>query len=253
MTDLLIVLNKDEDTVSFINEQDHQTLSIVPVERSPHEVAITPDGRKAYVSNAGANSVFCFDLRTLKISAVIRHPEFQFPHEGKVAPNGKLYLASTYANKVFVIDTATEQVVNVIPARRMSHMVALSPDGGRAYVSNIGDNSLSVLDTETDEWLAHIPVGRQPEGVDVSPDGRWIYVANQDDGTVYVLDGERHSLHARISLDRVPIRVAFCPDGRYAFVPNRERALYHRRRDAPRDQAHSGGPLAGRDGVQRRR
>ena len=250
MTDLLIVLNKDEDTVTFVDEQDHQVLSTVPVERSPHEVAVTPDGRKAYVSNAGADSVFCFDLSTLKIAEVIRHPEFRFPHEGKVTPDGRLYLASTYANKVFVIDTATDQVVKVIPARHMSHMVALSPDGSRAYVSNIGDNSLSVLDTSTDEWLVHIPVGRRPEGVDVSPDGRWVYVANQEDGTVYVLDTERHSLQARVTLDRIPIRVAFSPDGRYAFVPNREGGtLSIIARDAPRDQADSRGVVAGRDGL----
>ena len=181
MPDYLIVLNKDEDTVSFVELPSHDVVRVVSVDKNPHEVAVTPDGMKAFVSNAGADTISVFDMTNLSIVDTIKHPDFRFPHEGKITPDGRLVLASTYANKVFIIDTESHQVTNVIEAQRMSHMVALSPDGKRAYVSNIGANSFSVLDLATEEWVAHHPTGRAPEGINVSLDGKWVYVANQDD------------------------------------------------------------------------
>ena len=42
---------------------------------------------------------------------IIKHNEFRFPHESKVLPDGsKVVLASTYANKVFIIDRRNRKV-----------------------------------------------------------------------------------------------------------------------------------------------
>ena len=64
-SDLLVVLNKDEDTVTLYDERALDTLATIPVERNPHEVAITPDGQKAFVSNAGADSISVIDMVVL--------------------------------------------------------------------------------------------------------------------------------------------------------------------------------------------
>lgn len=221
MTEYVIVLNKDEDTVSFIEEASKKVVKTVEVEKNPHEVAATRNGRKAFVSNAGANSISVFDMTTLDIIDTIRHSEFQFPHEGKITADGTLILASTYAHKVFFIDTITHQVTDILPAERMSHMVALSPDDKFAYISNIGSNSYSILEIATRSFSAHIPVGRKPEGINISPDGRWIYVANQDDNNVYCIEAATNSLRGRVATSDVPIRVMFTHDSKYAFVPNR--------------------------------
>jgi DNA-binding beta-propeller fold protein YncE len=133
MPDYLIVLNKDDDTVTFIDEPDQQTIKTVRVDKNPHEVALTPDGRKAFVSNAGDNTISVFDMAGLNLVDTMTHPEFDFPHEGKVTPDGRLILASTYAHKIFIIDVDVHKVLRIIPAQRMSHMVALTPDARQAY------------------------------------------------------------------------------------------------------------------------
>ena len=79
MSTILIVLNKDEDTVTFIDEATLEILKTVPVEKNPHEVAVTPDGSKAFVSNAGADSISVFDMRRLAIIDTIRHPRLSLP------------------------------------------------------------------------------------------------------------------------------------------------------------------------------
>ena len=46
---ILIVLNKDEQSVSFIETQAGRCLQVVPVGGHPHDVALTPDGKVAHV------------------------------------------------------------------------------------------------------------------------------------------------------------------------------------------------------------
>ena len=53
MKDLLIVFNKDEITVYFLDEPTRKSVKTVIVGRNPHEVSFTPAGKKAYISNAG--------------------------------------------------------------------------------------------------------------------------------------------------------------------------------------------------------
>ena len=76
LVDYLIVLNKDEDTVSFVDEPKRKIVKTVKVGRSPHEVSVTPDGHKAYISCAGANTVEVFDMKTLEKLTIIEHKEW---------------------------------------------------------------------------------------------------------------------------------------------------------------------------------
>lgn len=52
-------------------------------------------------------------------------------------------------NLVSVIDTATNEVIDIISVGNYPQAVAVSPDGIRAYVANTNDNTVSVIDTTT--------------------------------------------------------------------------------------------------------
>jgi len=54
----LVVLNKSDATASLINPATGQTITKLPVGRGPHELAVSPDGRTAYVANFGRFGVF---------------------------------------------------------------------------------------------------------------------------------------------------------------------------------------------------
>lgn len=220
----LIVLNKDEDTVSFIEIKSHKTVKTISVGHNPHEIGLSPDGRLSYVSNAGGDSVSVIDNVSMSEVERLEHPEYQFPHDIKITPDGKkLYLAVTYAHKVFVYERPSHKLLKIIPTtQRLSHMLAPTPDWNRIYIPNIGSHTLSVLNTKTDTIEFHIPVGKGPEGVAVHPRGRFLYVANQEDDNLYVLSTEHHGIIARHPLGTCPVRVVFSPDGKYAFIANRE-------------------------------
>jgi len=222
--EVLLVLNKDENTVSYIDPADRRTLKVVSVDVNPHEVAITANGRKSYVTNSGGNTVSILDNNAMEETHRIEHEGFKFPHGvGLSGDESKLYIASTYAGRVFVIDTSSLKVLKTINTHQdLVHMIYFDPKKERVLVPNIGSNNITILDTATDEVVTHIPVGRGPEGAAVHPEGKQLYVANQHDNNLSIIDLEDFSLQKKLRLGTVPIRLVFSPDGRYAFIPNRE-------------------------------
>lgn len=222
-TNRLLVLNKDEASVSFIEADGGRCVNVLPVGSHPHEVAITSDGAIAYVSNAMGNSISIIDTTAMTETGRIEHDEFQFPHDLKISPDGqKLYVAVTYAHKVFIYERPSHKLLKILPTgQRMSHMLSPTPDWKHLYVPNLGSNTLSLLNTETDEIEMHIGVGKKPEGVAVHPSGEFLYVANQDENNFYVLDTSHHGLLAKHPIGETPVRLVFSPDGKLAFTANR--------------------------------
>ena len=224
MTDHLVVLNKDEDTVSYVDAETGETTAVVETDFNPHEVAISPDGTRTYVTCSLGGSLLAIDNDERTVVDRFEHDLFDFPHGLAVRESaGELWLASTYSSQLFVFDVETMDLLETFPTYQdKSHMVTLSPDGSRAYVANIGSDTVTVVDCDDRRIVADPPVGESPEGIGVDPDTGEILVANQDDGMLSVVDPATLSETNRALLGETPIRVMLSPDGRYAFVPNRE-------------------------------
>ena len=72
----LIVLNKDEDTVSYIDLNTHQTVKKISTDYNPHEVVISPDKKKTFVTCSLGNSLYVISNETLEVIDVIKHEGF---------------------------------------------------------------------------------------------------------------------------------------------------------------------------------
>ncbi|WP_243298287.1 YncE family protein [Bacillus litorisediminis] len=131
MAELLIVLNKDEDTVSIIDANSYETLKVIETDYNPHELIITLDGKKTYITCSLGNKINILDNETFEITNTLEHPDFNFPHGLGITNDGaKVFMASTYSEKLFVIDTKTDEITNVFPTyQKLSHMISFSPDG----------------------------------------------------------------------------------------------------------------------------
>ena len=76
----LLVLNKHDDTLMVFEVPSNRRLATIKVGREQHEVAATPDGRKAYVANARGGTVSVVDLKTYEVARTLRSQNFAFPH-----------------------------------------------------------------------------------------------------------------------------------------------------------------------------
>lgn len=224
MKDYLVVLNKDEYTVSYVTPDTGDTEAKVEVDVNPHEVAVTGDGSLSYITNSGGNTVSVLDNRKFEEVARLSHPEFVFPHGiGLSKDETELFVVATRSNRLFIIDTESLETTDVIPThQKLTHMVYMNPDRSLMFIPNIGSDNITVFDVQSKTVLTHLPVGGGPEGAAVHPDGDLLYVANQKDDNVQIIDLESYETVKVIRVGTCPIRLMFSPDGKYAFVPNRE-------------------------------
>lgn len=221
---LIVALNKYDNSISFVDpRRGFRVVSTIATCVEPHEVSLSPDGRRGYVGCAGGNEVAVVDVDSMVEVKRIKHSKFAFPHGSAVTPDGrKVYLASTRANTVFVIDAQTLEVTKAIPTgQNSSHMVAITRDGKWAFIPNIGSRSVSVIDVATDQVVDTIAVGNGPEGIAITPDDRTLLIANQEDNTVSFIDIPSRKTSDVIGVGDFPVRVVVSPDGKRAYTADR--------------------------------
>jgi YVTN family beta-propeller protein len=194
----------------------------VPVGRQPGRVAITRDGRHAYVTNNGADTVSVIDTGSNAVTATI--PVGTAPAAVAITPDGRgAYVTDNGADTVTVIDTGSNAVTTTIPVGAKPSGVAIAPDGRHTYVTDSGAGTVTVIDTESNAVTTTIPVGTAPAAVAITPDGGHAYVTDfgaGGAGTVSVIDTGSDTVTATIPVGATPGGVAITPDGRRAYVTN---------------------------------
>ncbi len=176
-------------------------------------VAITPDGKHAYVANSGSGTVSVIDTATNTVVFGVGFPipVGTFPRGVAVTPDGKhAYVANTGSDNVSVIDTATNTVVTTVPVQSIPIGVAVTPDGKHAYVTNDNSSSVSVIDTASNTVVATVGVGVNPFGVAITPDGKHAYVASGF-SNVSVIDTASNTVVATVGVGDNPLGVGIVP------------------------------------------
>jgi YVTN family beta-propeller protein len=220
------VANANSDDASVIETATNQVVGApIPVvngEQGSMAVAITPDGRRAYVANYDASgAVSVIDTAT---NRVIGAPIAVGPYPSAVAitPDGeRAYVAD--GGGATVIDTAANRVVAQVPMVDGAFAIAITPDGKRAYAADYNQNNVSVIDTATNQLIgAPITVGSGPVAVAITPDGKRAYTANYYvNGTVSAIDTATDKMiGGPIAVGRDPASIAITPDGSWAYVAN---------------------------------
>ena len=91
-----------------IDPSNDTVVTKVPVGTQPTHVVVSPDGRFAYVTNGGDNTVSVIDTAAQRLVATIAVG--QFPHRLRISPDGEqVYVANLKGGAVSVIDTASQK------------------------------------------------------------------------------------------------------------------------------------------------
>jgi YVTN family beta-propeller protein len=191
------------DKVSVIDTTTNAITDTIQVS-APDQVAISRNGKRAYVSSAAGLSMI--NTATDKVTGTITLKEP--PNGMAITPNGKLLFMTGDSGNVTVINIAKRKIVRTILNAGTGGM-AITRDGKRAYVTGV-DNDLiqgrvSVIDTATDTVTTTIPIGDRPPStgagryflpseVAITPDGKHAYVTGSyrgkgnQAGTVFAID-----------------------------------------------------------------
>ena len=142
------------------------------------------------------------------------------PPDPVASPSGsaaRIYITNSAGNTVDVIDSSTNQVVQVIRGIELPHGVTFSPDGKRVYISNESESILDVVDRESAKILKKVALSGHPNNLTITKDGAQVLVGiREDPGSVDVIDTNSLERAKSISVDGSVHNIFVTPDGKYA-------------------------------------
>jgi YVTN family beta-propeller protein len=228
---LLLVDNKGDKTLGIIDPESCRQIAVIEEDgETGHEVAASPDGKRAYVpiyGNSGVGHpgtdgqlVRVIDLATRKIVGTVDFGHGVRPHCAVIGPkNGLLYVTTELEKSISVIDPETLKIVGTIPTGQPeSHMLAISSDGRRGYTANVGPGTVSVLDLEAKKVITVIPISGNTQRISISTDDRWVFTADQTKPQLAVIDSSSNKIKTWIPLPGTGYGTAPTPDGHSLLV-----------------------------------
>jgi YVTN family beta-propeller protein len=106
----------------------------------PYDIAITPDGKKAFISSAGVNYISVIDIDAVRALITESTPD----------------MLKTYANHLGI---SSRYVIKRIPTGWNPKGIVLSPDGEKLYVAEHLEDRIAVIDTRNMEIVNTIDLG----------------------------------------------------------------------------------------------
>lgn len=205
------------------------------------EIAITPDGRWAVITNPIVRPEFSGSTTILDLNNNSIVDTIYFPNSSvslpRVSPDSNtVYIAGSWPPRIFVVNILEPAVVATVDLsdstiNLWTLVIALSPDGNTLYAVGpygtaegpSGYSRLVLIDTATHtvSQVIDLPI---PDVINfgdaaVSPDGTKLYVVHGEKQKLYVLDLLNNAaLLAEIEFPQEVLTIEFTVDGSHAYV-----------------------------------
>jgi YVTN family beta-propeller protein len=154
---------------------------------SPYELVLTQDGKQLFVSNWGDKSVSVVDAASLKVIKTI--PVGFNPNDMVLAADGRLFVACSNENTVYVIDARSLEVLETIsislypkaPLGSTPNSLALDAKRRLLFVANADNNDIAVVDIKSrahSNVLGFVPAGWYPSAITLGEAGQALYIGS---------------------------------------------------------------------------
>ncbi len=218
---IAVVGEMNSDQVSLINAATNKILG-TPIEAGdgPTSVAITPDGKHAYVTDFSGESVSVIETGLRRNAGTVENVGKE-PYGIAITPDGRYaYVTDRGSKEVAVISTATDKVFKSIPVGEEPTGIAISPTGKFAYVADFGDDLVEVINTETMTVSGSpIEVGDGPVGIEFTPAGTAFVVDQLGKEVSAITSATRKVTSIPLAAkSETPRGITISPDGTKAFV-----------------------------------
>lgn len=202
----------------------------IDVGKNPHQIAFTPDGRRAWIASTGSDRVTRVDthshrvLGTLDVACI--------PIGVALPSSGRELIVSCFgSDRILRFRLGEDQPIDhVVTGGSPSLLVGPHAGTTRYLVSAEKADRLWVLDAERFVLEHDYPTGSRPFPPSATSDGRLAFVPNYNDGTVTIVDLETHRVLETVKVGAKPSGGAVLPgDREYAVAVRGENriALIH--------------------------
>lgn len=235
----LIMIDKRGGYVRFFDPVTLKEVASIKTEAPPHELAISPDHKTAYVPFYGDgvygnnpkpdHRIAIIDLATKQITGTINTSPAIAPHGLQVDASGMLYASCDLSRALLVIDPREKKVRASINTEGTGHWAAVTPDGTKAYVANKDDRKfVSVIDLKARKMTGYIQMPKGTQGITMSPDGKQVIAIDFIDPKFYVIDTATDKIVDTVTVDQNtigPFRARFSQDGSKLITVNSTNSL----------------------------
>jgi YVTN family beta-propeller protein len=230
----LIVIDKIGRHVRFFDPSNFQEISNLDVGVAPHDVAISPDHKFAYIPVYGdgvygrnphpGHTIAIIDLASRQVAGTIDVAPYQAPHGIQVDDAGKIYVTCDLSRKLLVIDPKSRSIEAALDTEGTGHWAAVLPDASKAYVVNKNDKLfVTVIDLKKRAIVARIPAPNGTEGIAASPDGMFVVAVDHSEPKILVMNPESDQVVVAIPLEgntKAAFKPRFSLDGSKLLVCN---------------------------------
>ena len=187
---------------------------------SPFGVAVTDQGT-AFVLRHTANVVSRFDLPSSVVDAsfaIANNPtSVAFDASGATA-----YVTAQFADRVEVIDAATNTIIDSFPTTGDPFIVRVSPDNQSIWVTT-NTNVLYQFNRTTKSVVAAYGITGPPNGIAFNPTNDSLLYVSDMAGSVTEVNYKRQTLGRRFTPGGKPQSLVVSPDGALLYLANETR------------------------------
>jgi YVTN family beta-propeller protein len=185
---LLLVTVYGDNRLALIDTSTQSVAGTIPVPK-PHTVAISPDGKMAYVTVQEPGH---FELAMVDLNArnVVRNVALEkTPRDGEFGYDGKhFYFTQAGLNSVEVLDPTSSKIIGEIPTGVSPHYVGYPRGSAFGMIVVQGPGELLLFDPATNKPARSVAVGKQPHWATASSDGKKAYVTNEGSNDLTIVD-----------------------------------------------------------------
>jgi DNA-binding beta-propeller fold protein YncE len=224
--DVLIISSNGENQALLVDPSNLKVLASLPTDKGPHDIAVSPDGRYAYIAITGGqqepgHTITVIDLKQRTVKATFDLGSYKQPHDVRVSRDGRLLWATCAPSKAVVeIDTRNGKIIRDWKlGQDGAWMLVVTPDDRKIYTANLEGRSVSVIDRKAN-IVRSIAFDSGQIGMDISPNGREVWVHQIEKNQISVIDVATDKVVATFASGGQGVgRVKFIPDGRHVLVP----------------------------------
>lgn len=245
----LVVVSGGGAEALLIDPATRAVLGRFPTGPDPREVAVSPDGRFAYVTSYGwqptravrtgdrgegvaywdaasheiatpGRAVTVLDLSDLSVHAVFQPGTYRNLQGIRVGKDGRrIWMTAERDSAIVEVDARTGDVLMLWKTGGANpNSLTVTRDNRRLFVANSGSDHLTMIDRAT-VVPSRIATGRNPEAIALSRGEKELWVANRGDHTISVIDTRKlREVASFPSGGTAPTRLAFNPAGNEVWV-----------------------------------
>jgi DNA-binding beta-propeller fold protein YncE len=190
-------------------------------DRSPVDLALTPDGALLLVANQSSGTV---SLVRVSDGVILDElPCGARPAAVALTPDGHTALVTASHGgqlSLFSLKEGRLHPAGEVALENEPHGIAVSPDGKLAYVALSAGSAVAVVNLETRQVETQTAVGQWPRYLCLTPDGTRLAVGCSGEGGISVVDtAKREKIFSSKFVGLNIGHLAASADGRYAYFP----------------------------------